>query len=67
MFFELLADAEKGRDWVDLELKAIATALTVNDTMKSYRDELRTKLLYNKPEFLKEASSPVERFHHLIL
>jgi len=66
MFFELLADADKGRDWIDLELKSIATALTVNDTMKSYRNKLSNELLYNKPEFLKEASTHSESFYGLI-
>jgi len=53
-FLNLLTDSEKGQDWIDLELQAIATSLVVDDTMISYKNTLKTELLFNKPQFLTE-------------
>jgi len=53
-FLDLLTDSKKGKDWVYLELQAIASSLEVDDTMISYKNTLKTELLFNKPQFLTE-------------
>ncbi|KAF6028544.1 hypothetical protein EB796_013147 [Bugula neritina] len=53
-FLELLTDRDKGHDWIDLELQAIATSLEVDDIMIFNKNTLKTELLVNKRQFLTE-------------
>jgi len=53
-FLELLTDREKGKDWIDLELQAVATSLKVDDIMIFYKNTLKTELLFTRPQFLTE-------------